>query len=499
MNPLSRSFSSESLSLLAEASAKINSTLDLKTVLDNIAESAAKVMNAQAASVLIHDKPRGKLVFVSATGERSHMILGREFDAQLGIAGQVASTGKATIVPDVHVDDAFYEGIDAISRFQTNALMAAPMIVDEEVIGVVEVLNRIDGAFTATDLELLKLFANLAAMAARNAQTHARLHQQHRLLRDEVLRGDQIIGESRAIRDVRALCDRVAPGPTSVLLLGETGTGKELFAKYVHNNSPRADKPFISVHCAAFVETLLESEIFGHEKGAFTGAVAQHVGRFELADGGTIFLDEIGEIPLSTQVKLLRVLQEQSFERVGGSTTITCDVRVIAATHRDLKKQIAAGVFRDDLFYRLNVFPITVPPVRQRTEDIPRLVEYITARAAERTGRRPPRISPAASEMLTRYAWPGNVRELQNVMERAVLMCDGETIDVGHLPVELTGGAGVNDDREQHGALRGFERTMIVKALNECNWNQSHAARMLGISRDNLRYRIKKYKIERGQ
>jgi Nif-specific regulatory protein len=499
VDPLTRSFSGESLGLLAEASAKINSTLDLKTVLDNIAESAAKVMNAQAASVLILDKSRHKLVFVSATGERSHMIQGREFDADLGIAGQVASTGQATVVPDVHVDGAFYEGIDAISRFRTHALMAAPMIVDGEVIGVVEVLNRIEGTFTPTDLELLKVFANLAATGARNAQDHDRLRQQHQLLCDEVLRGDEIIGDSKAIREVRALCERVAPSPTSVLLLGETGTGKELFAKYIHNISPRADKPFVTVHCAAFAETLLESEIFGHEKGAFTGAVSQHVGRFELADGGTIFLDEVGEIPLATQVKLLRVLQEHSFERVGGSTTITCDVRVVTATHRDLKKQIERGAFRDDLFYRLNVFPITVPPLRIRTEDIPRLAEYVTARAAERTSRRPPRIAPVALEMLTRYKWPGNVRELQNIMERAVLMCDGDTIDMGDLPAEITGRATADNQQEEQGTLRGFERAMIVKALEECDWNQSHAARTLGISRDNLRYRIKKYKIERGE
>ncbi len=497
MKHATKSLSHESLSLLAEAAAEINGTLDLKTVLDNIAESASKVMGAQAGSVLIHDKPRSKLVFVSATGERSHVILGREFDAHLGIAGRVASTGKPEIVHDVHSDTSFYHGIDEISNFHTDTLIAAPMKVGDEVIGVVEVLNRTSGRFSENDLELLKLFANLAAIAARNAQTHERLNQQHQYLCHQVLRSDLIIGDSKAIRDVRGLCDRVARTDASVLLLGETGTGKELFAKYIHNQSPRADNAFVVVHCAAFAETLLESEIFGHEKGAFTGAVSQQIGRFELADGGTVFLDEIGEISQSTQVKLLRVLQEHSFERVGGSSTIQCDVRVIAATHRNLKEEISKGRFREDLFYRLNVFPVILPPLRNRSEDVPHLAEFFSARAAERTGMKPPTISAVASAMLARYAWPGNIRELQNIMERAVLMCNGQSIEVSDLPVEVVGGGSIPGDGENTGTLWGFERAIIVKALAENGWNQSKAARTLGISRDNLRYRVKKYGIAR--
>jgi len=497
VNKLAKSLSRESLTLLAEASAFINSTLDLKTVLDNIAESAAKVMGAEAGSVLIHDKPRAKLVFVSATGERSHLVLGREFDADLGIAGRVAATGKAEIVDDVATDRGFYHGIDEISNFKTRTLAAAPMIANREVIGVVEVLNRIEGEFNDGDLELLKVFANLAAIAARNAQTHERLNQHHQFLCEQVLKADQIIGESEAIKAVRALCDRVTGSSVSVLLLGETGTGKELFAKYIHNNSSRFDKPFVIVHCAALTETLLESEIFGHERGAFTGAVSQQAGRFELADGGTIFLDEIGEISPATQVKLLRVLQEQAFERVGGGTTIKCDVRVVAATHRNLKAQIAKGEFREDLFYRLNVFPVTLPALRERIDDIPRLAEYFVARAAGRSGMRPPAGSPATSAMLTRYAWPGNVRELQNIMERAVLMCDGQTIQICDLPVEISGGSADDVAPQREETLWGFERAMIVKALRDSNWNQSQAARQLGISRDNLRYRVKKYDISK--
>jgi transcriptional regulator with GAF, ATPase, and Fis domain len=252
------------------------------------------------------------------------------------------------------------------------------------------------------------------------------------------------------------------------------------------------------VHCAALTETLLESELFGHEKGAFTGAVSQQAGRFESAHGGTIFLDEIGEVPPATQVKLLRVLQEKAFERVGGATTVHCDVRVIAATNRDLKAEIANGNFREDLFYRLNVFPVILPPLRQRREDIPLLVEYFAAQAAEKMGQPSPRMTTDASAVLTTYDWPGNVRELQNVMERSAILSHGEPIDVNHLPVEIAGGmVPSNDGGSSGGSLWDFERSMIVKALKDAAWNQSKAARALGISRDNLRYRIKKYEILR--
>ncbi len=491
----SSTFSHESLRLLAEASAVINSTLDLQTVLDRIAESAAKVMQAEAGSVLLLDKHRSKLVFVSATGERSEMVIGREFDSDLGIAGRVTRTGQPEIVHDVQTDRGFYRQMDKISHFTTRMLMAAPMIAESEVIGVVEVLNRVDGEFAKSDMDLLMVFANLAAIAARNAKAHERLKRRHRDLCEQVLKDQRIIGDSKAIREVISLCNRVASSSASVLLLGETGTGKELFAKYVHNASLRADEPFIAVHCAALSETLLESELFGHEKGAFTGAVSQHVGRFESADGGTIFLDEIGEIPLSTQVKLLRVLQEQTFERVGGSSTVRGDVRVVAATNRDLKAEIVRGRFREDLFYRLNVFPVTLPPMRKRREDIPQLVDYFATHAAEKMGLPPPRLSNDASAVLMGYDWPGNVRELQNIMERAVILSHGEPIGVSDLPLEIAGTIAAEDAPKSDGSLWDFERSMIAKALKDSGWNQTQAARALGISRDNLRYRVKKYEI----
>lgn len=490
-------FSSESLGALTEASAAINSTLDLDEVLSRIADGAARVMRAQASSVLLYDRRRNRLIFGAAVGEHGAKLLGRDFDARLGIAGLVLKTGKPENIVEASKHPDFFHGIDEAIHFQTRGLIAAPMIQRSEIIGVVEVLNRADGrSFDDTDLELLRVFADLAASGARNAQAHARLKKQNLALRQSLLSDAEVIGRSKPVREMLDLANRVAPTHATVLLAGETGTGKEVLAKHIHRTSPRADQAFIAVNCAALPETLLESELFGHEKGSFTGATAQHIGRFELADHGTLFLDEIGDISASTQVKLLRLLQERTFTRVGGNQTLACDVRVIAATNRDLKTAIAEGKFRDDLFYRLNVFPITVPPVRERRADIPLLIEHFVRRAAAELALPIREVSPAARELLQTYDWPGNIRELANILERAVLLCDGPALLPSHLPPEMTGSPQRRSSRRNVG-LRANERSMILQALKDHHGNQSAAARALDISRDNLRYRIKKYDIAR--
>jgi Nif-specific regulatory protein len=501
----SHHFPPEALTALAEASAAINSTLEIETVLDQIARHAATVMSAEASSVLTYDRRRHKLVFAAAVGEQGAAILGKEFEADLGIAGHVLESGETVNIEDVRRNPDFFKGIDEKTHFQTRGLMAAPMISRGEPLGVVEVLNRIGGdAFTPEDMELLKVFANLAASAIRNAQSHAELRRENEALRSSLNTGLRIIGTSRSFKDVLKLADRVAATNATVLLTGETGTGKEVLAHYIHNTSTRADKPFVAVNCAALTETLLESELFGHEKGAFTGAVSQHVGRFELADNGTLFLDEIGDISASTQVKLLRLLQERAFTRVGGTKTIACDVRIISATNRDLEEAIEKGHFRDDLFYRLNVFPIHLPPLRERKADIPALAEHFTAQAARELGVTPKQIASETNELLMSYDWPGNIRQLVNVIERAVLMCDGGTLLPAHFPPEITSGAGrravgTHRPSQSTAGLRETERAMVVQALREHHWNQTRAAQALGISRDNLRYRIKKYGITRDE
>jgi Nif-specific regulatory protein len=490
--------SPESLAMLAEASAAINSTLDLQTVLDSIARSAAAVMRVEAVSVLLLDRRRNKLLFAAAVGDASPALLGEEFDADLGIAGRVLASRQAEIVDDVTADPQHFKGIDERSRFQTRSIVAAPMIHKDRAVGVVEVLNRIGGdVFGPGDIELIQVFANLAAIGVNNALVHEDLKRENRCLRETVLGPATIVGSSAALREVLALCDRVARSNATVLLLGETGTGKELFARYIHRASNRRDKPLVAINCAALTETLLESELFGHEKGAFTGATSQKIGRFELADHGTLFLDEIGDISRSTQVKLLRVLQERDFVRVGGTRTLACDVRIIAATNRQLKAAVDQGAFREDLYYRLNVFPISSPPLRQRREDIPSLVEHFSVRAARDLDVPAPKISDDFKAVLTAYDWPGNIRELQNVVERAVLMCDGEELQRSHLPREIAAPDDAPPPQPGDSSLWDYERAMIINALSEHRWNRSAAARALGISRDNLRYRIKKYGIKR--
>ena len=497
-SPTYRGLPPRTVSALVEASAAINASLNMEDVLQAIARTAAVVLRSEASSVLMLDQRRRKLVFRAAVGDRGPALLGEEFDADLGIAGQVAATGKPVIVGDVSESKDFFRGIDAKSSFQTRGLIAAPLIWKDEVIGVVEILNKLTGdTYDEDDLTVLQIFANLAASGAHNAVEHDTVVRENRGLRATLRVKSPIIGQSPALRTVTDMVNRVAGSTATVLLLGETGTGKELTARQIHAASPRGERAFIAINCAALPETLLESELFGHEKGAFTGAHAEKMGRFELADGGTLFLDEIGDISQSTQVKLLRVLQEKEFVRVGGTRTIATNVRIIAATNRDLREAMEKGDFREDLYYRLNVFPIQLPPLRRRREDIPLLVDHFVNVSATELGCPRPDTGDGAMAMLTGYDWPGNIRELQNIIERAVLLADGETLTSAHLPREVAGEEALKESEKSESSLWGYEKALIIKALRESGWNQSKAARNLGISRDNLRYRVKKYKIEK--
>jgi DNA-binding NtrC family response regulator len=314
-----------------------------------------------------------------------------------------------------------------------------------------------------------------------------------------------IIGSGEAIQSLYAKIDRVAATPTTVLVTGESGTGKELVARALHEHGSDADRAFIKVNCAAIPKDLMESELFGHEKGAFTGAVGSKPGRFELANGGTLFLDEIGEIPLEMQVKLLRVLQEGEFERVGGIKTIRVEVRLVAATNRDLKKEIAAGMFREDLFYRLNVVPLSLPPLRERAGDVPELCGFFLQKFNARLKKHIRGVHPEALSLLRAYAWPGNVRELENIIERAVLFADGDQIMPADLAAEVTGGDMVSKSsatapvalgdeglKEQvKAATSRLERDLILHALKQTSGNVTHAARILKISRKGLQLKMK--------
>jgi two-component system, NtrC family, response regulator AtoC len=325
-----------------------------------------------------------------------------------------------------------------------------------------------------------------------------------------------IIGSSQGIAELYAILERVADTPTTVLITGESGTGKELVARALHEHSGRKDKPFIKVNCAAIPKELIESELFGYERGAFTGAVASKPGRFELANGGTLFLDEIGEIPVEMQVKLLRALQESEFERVGGIKTIRVDVRLVTATNRDLKKLIASGNFREDLFYRLNVVPIRLPALRERTGDIPLLVEHFLTKFNERLRKKVEGVEPDATEVLVQYSWPGNIRELENVIERAVLFCDASKLHASDLPpdvrgipaianvplpeadlqVALAGEGGLKEHVKV--AMSRLERELVSRALQQTTNNVTHAARLLKISRKGLQLKMKELGLREG-
>jgi two-component system response regulator HydG len=314
---------------------------------------------------------------------------------------------------------------------------------------------------------------------------------------ESVQAGTDVVGASKAFRDVLEIAHRVAESDATVLVLGESGTGKEVIAREMHRASARSRRPFVAVNCSAIPEGLLESELFGHEKGAFTGAVRQKKGRFELADGGTIFLDEIGDMSAALQAKLLRDLQDHTFQRVGGSSELSVDARVIAATNRDLDAAVADRSFREDLFFRLNVVSIVMPPLRDRPEDVPLLVEHFL-RAFAGTGEKAKKMSPRAMRLVMDYAWPGNIRELENAVQRAVVLSRGETIFPEHLPAKVQAAAGDEpDDAPRAGkTIREVERDTIVKALQETGGNRTHAARILGISRRTLQNKIKEYGIE---
>ena len=356
---------------------------------------------------------------------------------------------------------------------------------------------------------ILKPFKNeeLLATIARALEYHRLLLQNRMLLQDldKKYGAPNIVGESQAMREILALVKRVATSRATVLISGESGTGKELVARAIHLQSPRAGKTFVSVNCAALTETLLESELFGHERGAFTHAVSMRKGRFELADGGTLFLDEVAEMSPALQVKLLRVLQEMEFERVGGNKTIKVDVRLVAATNRELKEEVEEGRFREDLYYRLNVVHLHIPPLRERREDIAPLATHFLRKYAKENARGEVRLSPEALKLLLHYSWPGNVRELENVMERAVILCNQHLITVNDLPGELAGepreSSRVNIDRfipiqtPLPQALEQIEEQMIRRALEQSGQVQVRAAELLGITKSLLQYKLKKYQL----
>lgn len=386
------------------------------------------------------------------------------------------------------------DGMEALNRMKAaNSGVPVIMITAH---GTIE--NAIEAMKHGADDYLTKPFEleTIKAVVAKNLRL-AGLSREVEMLRRE-MQEVRVVGKSPKFMAVMDMVHRVADSAATVLILGETGTGKEVIARSIHHFSPRSGKPFIGVNCGALPENLLESELFGHEKGAFTGAAARKPGRFERAHTGTIFLDEIAELSAPTQVKLLRVLQEKELERVGGTEAIKVDVRVVAATNRDLAELVSRGEFREDLFYRINVIPVHLPPLRERKEDIALLARFFLDKFIQELGRKPISIPPRTIDLLEQYSWPGNIRELENVIERAAILCQGADLSQDLLPNELRHTASVVSMSLPAGGvnLEELERSFIVQALEQTRGNQTQAAKLLGMTRHTLIYRIDKYGIE---
>jgi Nif-specific regulatory protein len=482
MDDTIRKIGREQLEMLFQMASSLSSTLELSKILDIIMESAKTLLNAEASSLLLLDETTDELYFASATGDVSDRLKNLTVPLDKGIAGACVRTGKVKVVDDTLSDKEFYPQIDKQTGFATRSIIAAPLTISGKTIGVIEVLNKKSQEWTEDDKELLIIIALQAAQVIQNAQIHLKIREQKNLLRDQIDARYKIISASDKFRKILVLAEKVAPSTTSVLLLGENGTGKELIARYIHRLSSCKDGPFIAVNCAAIPVTLLESELFGHEKGAFTSASAQRKGIFEHANKGTIFLDEIGDLALETQSKLLRVLQEREFERLGGTKVIKVDVRVIAATNQNLEEKIAYKTFREDLYYRLNVFPIHIPALRQRREDIPLLAQHFLTIYARETNKAVKNIDSEAMEQLMDYSWPGNVRELQNIIERAVVLATGNTLSTHDLVLPTREPDRMFDyEQGLKQAVNRFKMDYIKEVIRRCNGNQTKASKILKI------------------
>jgi len=494
---------------LLEINNAIVTNLDRPSLFKAITQSLGQILPFDRAVLMLYQPERDSLRVAALEGPltaRRYGAVGTEIDRQGSHSGWALDHKQCLLRRDLAEEHQFPVE-EKILAEGIRSYIIAPLIGKEKPLGTLNVGSETPRRYSEDDSMFLMGVASQVTLAIENmlayeeiAALKARLEQENIYLQEEIRTEhnfEEIVGQSAAVRKALQAVETVAPTGATVLILGETGTGKELVARAVHNLSPQKDKPLVKVNCAALASTLIESELFGHEKGAFTGALARKIGRFELANGGTIFLDEIGDLPLELQAKLLRVLQEGEFERVGGSQTIKVSVRVIAATNRNLAEAVRAGSFRSDLFYRLNVFPLTLPALRERREDLPLLVSHFLSRCAKKFGKPLERLSRESMDRLMRYNWPGNVRELLSVIERAAILARGPVVHVeDSLDLRLRA------DADGHGLekLDDLERSHIIRVLEETNWiidGPRGAALILGLHPNTLRSRMQKLGIKR--
>jgi Nif-specific regulatory protein len=521
------------MALLSEISETIGGALDLEKVFEETMDILARELKLKRGTLVLRERSGDKLKIAAAHALSDEEKKRGQYTIGEGVTGRVVERGHPVAIPDISKDPLFLNRTGARKRAESDrpiSFVCVPLCVDDEIVGAISVDREfVDDETLAKDQRLLQIIASLVSQAIK-INRMVMLQREELVAENMRLRKDlkskykfgNIVAASGAMQDVVATASTVADSNANVLIQGETGTGKELIAGVLHFNSKRAEGPFIKVNCGALSKNLLESELFGHVKGAFTGAIEDRKGRFEMADQGTIFLDEIGSIDEELQVKLLRVLQEKEFERVGGSKTIRTDVRVVAATNVDLEEEMSKGRFREDLFYRLNVIPIVIPPLRERTDDIPFLVDYFLEKYNKQYDKDISRISREVLDTLMNYSWPGNVRELESCIERAVVLSQSGTIGLNLLPINMrtmgrkASAADMGEPEEviqrlvksirrsgtRHNLHQRIislvEKALIQQVLESNDYTQIKAAEELGLSRNTVRRKIKELGISNG-
>ena len=495
-----------SIDLLGEIAYILDRTFDIQEIVNPVVEAVARRLTGEYASIAILNRKTDDILVESAFGLSPMQQRRARYKLGEGITGKVVLTGEPALIEQISREPQYLNRMKRTSKGE-QSFLCVPIKSGTTVMGSLSLnLDYDPKRDLKADLRLLQIVASMIAQAVKQRRASQEkdelLEMENERLRTELkerFRPSNIIGNSHEMQGVYDQIAQVGKSATSVLIEGETGTGKELVAAAIHYNSDRANKPFIKAHCAALPENLIESELFGHVKGSFTGATGDRLGRFEMAHGGTLFLDEIGEIPASIQIKLLRVLQEREFERVGGTTTIKVNVRVIAATNRDLRQMVADGKFREDLYYRLNVFPIFVPPLRKRKGDILLLADHFLEKYSKEGGKKVSRLSSAVIDMLYSYHWPGNVRELENVMERAVLLAEGDAVHPHNLPptlqtAEITGSNRPRTSLKE--MVDAYERDILLDALKSARGNMASAARALKTTQRIFGYKVHRHQID---
>jgi Nif-specific regulatory protein len=497
----------------------IGTAVHLETTLTNILKVLHDTLRMERATLLLLDEESQCLTIKASCGLSEVEELRGVYKPNEGICGQIFQSGSPFVVPDIHSEPLFLNRTGARSAINKTKMsfLGVPVHMNGEPVGVLTV-DRLFGMEVSFE-EDIRFLSVLATLISQFLTLHKAIRKKEEVLLEEnrslkaklhnLHDGHYIIGHSKPMQDVFSIISKIASSNVTALLLGESGTGKELVARAIHDTGARRDKSFVKVNCAALPETLLESELFGHERGAFTGAYATRAGRFELADQGTIFLDEIGEMPLALQAKMLRVLQEKQFERIGGSKTYSVDVRIIAATNVSLEKAVSKGQFRADLYYRLNVVPIILPPLRDRKEDIPLLFNHFLGLSNERNAKKLT-LTSELLDFLVSYPWPGNVREMQNLVERMVILAEGERLTLSDLTPDILSSADSQaeeikkmprlDDqapKSSRQSLYDIERAEVEAALKRHGWVQVRAARDLGLTPRQMGYRIRKYNLQR--